>query len=283
MTPDTRGRVGSVSKLWTATVVLRLADEGELGLDDTVEHWLPHFFPYGKRVTVRELLDHTSGMIDDNDLQARPQYWLAKIHDPRLRAELLRLFAAAQENPRVRIPAMLEMRTAAALPLLFAPGTGYHYSNIGYKTAGAIAEKAGGSTLAQLYDRIIVKPLGLTSAGYDPYAAIAGPHAVGYIVEKGNPRRRRRASPPATSRRPAVSSPTRATRCASSSRSWMGRSSPSRTSRSWSRRATPARTDWARTSSPSAAASWLSRTAARPTRSWPRPASARTAAASRCC
>ncbi len=60
------------------------------------------------------------------------------------------------------------MRTAAALPLLFKPGTAFHYSNIGYKTAGAIAEKAGRATLAQLYDRIIVKPLGLTSAGYDP-------------------------------------------------------------------------------------------------------------------
>ena len=185
MTPDTRGRLGSVSKLWTATAVLKLADEGKLNLDDTVEHWLPHLFPYGERITVRELLNHTSGMIDDNDLQARPRYWLPKIHDPQLRAELAKVSAEAQRNPRVSIPAMLEMRTAAALPLLFAPGTGFHYSNIGYKTAAAIAEKAGGATLSQLYDRIIVKPLGLTSAGYDPYAAIAGPHAVGYIVERG--------------------------------------------------------------------------------------------------
>jgi D-alanyl-D-alanine carboxypeptidase len=185
MTPEVRSRIGSVSKLWTATVVVKLAEEGKLRLDDTVEKWLPGVFPSGKRVTIRQLLDHTSGIVDDNDLEARPSYWLAKIRDPTLRRQFLVLAEISTRNPAVTVTPGFEMRVAAALPLLFPPGSHYHYSNIGYKTAAAIAEKAGHASLAALYRRIIIDPLQLTSAGYDPKAAIAGAHALGYVVEPG--------------------------------------------------------------------------------------------------
>jgi D-alanyl-D-alanine carboxypeptidase len=185
MTPETRSRVGSVSKLWTATVVVKLAQAGKLRLDDTVDKWLPGLFPYGKRITIRELLNHTSGMVDDNDLRARPGYWLAQIHNPTVRRQFLALAQASTENPAITVSPELEMRVAAALPLLFPPGNDYHYSNIGYKTAAAIAEKAGHASLAALYRRVIIDPLKLTSAGYDPTAAIAGTHALGYIVAPG--------------------------------------------------------------------------------------------------
>ena len=185
MTPDVRSRVGSVSKLWTATVVVKLAEEHKLRLDDTVARWLPGVFPYGNRITIRELLDHTSGMVDDNDVEARPRDWLAKIHDPTVREQLLLLEKASATNPAVTVPPEFEMRIAAALPLLFPPGSEFHYSNIGYKTVAAIAERAGHASLAALYRRFIVDPLGLTSAGYDPTAVIAGPHALGYVVEQG--------------------------------------------------------------------------------------------------
>ena len=185
MRPDIRSRIGSVSKLWTATVVVKLAQEGNLSLDDTVAKWLPNTFPYGNRITIRELLNHTSGMVDDNDIEARPSYWLAKIHDPRLRREVLVIGKASAKNPAITIPPKFEMRVAAALPLLFQPGTDYHYSNIGYKTAAAIAEKAGHAPLADLYRRFIIDPLKLTSAGYDSTAAITGTHALGYVIESG--------------------------------------------------------------------------------------------------
>ena len=185
MTPDTRSRVGSVSKLWTATVVVKLAEQGKLRLDDRVAHWLPGFFPYGNRITIRELLNHTSGMVDDNDVQARPTYWLAKIDDPKVRAQLLAFGKASAEDPALTIEPLFEMRVAAALPLLFEPGTKYHYSNIGYKTAARIAEKAGHASLDELYRRFIIDPLKLKSAGYDPTAAISGPHALGYVMEAG--------------------------------------------------------------------------------------------------
>ena len=185
MTPDVRSRVGSVSKLWTATVVVKLAEEGKLRLDDTVARWLPGVLHYGNRITVRDLLNHTSGMVDDNDIEARPAYWLTKIHDRNLRRELLLLERVSQKNPAVTVTPTFEIRVAGALPLLFPPGTDYHYSNIGYKTAAAIAEKAGHASLADLYRRIIIDPLELTGAGYDPAASIAGPHAVGYVIEAG--------------------------------------------------------------------------------------------------
>jgi CubicO group peptidase (beta-lactamase class C family) len=78
---------------------------------------------------------------------------------------------------------MLEIRIAAALPLLYEPGTTWHYSNIAYMTAGLIAEKAGHAPLADLYERIIIKPLGLGSAGYYPSGPIGGPHPNGYSIQ----------------------------------------------------------------------------------------------------
>src|SRR5207302_2500805 len=59
-----RFRVGSITKTFVATVVLELVGEGKLALDDTVERWLPGVVPNGKRITVRHLLNHTSGLFD---------------------------------------------------------------------------------------------------------------------------------------------------------------------------------------------------------------------------
>jgi D-alanyl-D-alanine carboxypeptidase len=64
MRPDDRFRVGSVTKTFVATVVLQLAGEGILGLDDAVGAWLPGLLPDGDRITVRQLLNHTSGLFD---------------------------------------------------------------------------------------------------------------------------------------------------------------------------------------------------------------------------
>jgi D-alanyl-D-alanine carboxypeptidase len=184
MAAGTRSRLGSVSKLWTAVVVAKLAEEKMLKLTDAVDHWLPGFFPYGKRITIDELLHHTSGMIDDNDFSARPEYWLAKIHDSKLRQQILALAAKLQEDPSTPVSSEFEMRIAAALPLLFDPGMAFHYSNIGYKTLGVIAEKAGGATLPTLYERYIIGPLHLRNVADDATATISGKHATPYIVEK---------------------------------------------------------------------------------------------------
>jgi D-alanyl-D-alanine carboxypeptidase len=184
MKPDARIRLESVSKLWTATVVMRLVAEGRLSLDDTVERWLPGLLPYGKRINVRELLDHTSGMVDTNDVTRDPNGYLRQVRDPALRARMLAVARRLEENPGYEFSPRLWVELAAALPLEFQPGLTYHYSNVGYMVAGLVAERAGGADLKTLTRKEILEPLKLKSAAYDPKAAITGEHAHGYRVAK---------------------------------------------------------------------------------------------------
>jgi D-alanyl-D-alanine carboxypeptidase len=178
-------RLESVSKLWTSVVVLKLAEEGRLRLDDTVERWLPGFFPYGSRITIRQLLNHTSGMINDGDWNDSGRRWIAAVEDPALRARLVELATQLERDPTTQFSPLLEMRFAAALPLLFAPGSTFHYSNVGYITAGVIAAKAAGESLDALYRRVIIEPLHLTSALYAPGDHWPGEHPTGYSVGAG--------------------------------------------------------------------------------------------------
>jgi D-alanyl-D-alanine carboxypeptidase len=182
MRPDARFRLESVSKLWTATVILQLVAEGKLRLDDTVAHRLPGLLPYGDRITVRELLDHTSGMVDTNDIDHNPAYYIGRVRDPALRARLEAVARRVARDPGYEFSPRLWIRFAAALPLEYPPRTTYHYSNIGYMVAGLIAERVGGADLAKLVREQIADPLGLDSAAYDPSARIGGSHAQGYTV-----------------------------------------------------------------------------------------------------
>ena len=70
-------RLESVSKIWTAVLIHQLAEAGTLRLSDTVERWLPGLLPYGDRITVAQLLVHTSGLIDNNDVAKNPDAYLA--------------------------------------------------------------------------------------------------------------------------------------------------------------------------------------------------------------
>ena len=182
MQPNARMHLDSNSKAWTAALILQLVGEGRMRLDDTVEHWLPGLLPYGDRITVRELLNHTSGLIDDNDISSDPTRYIRKVNDPILRAEILRRWHREQVDPTAQAPTLLVVRFAAALPLRSVPGTTYHYSNIGYDVAGLIAAKVGGAPLATLFRRRIIEPLGLASAEYKPQGEVAGPHPRDYSV-----------------------------------------------------------------------------------------------------
>jgi D-alanyl-D-alanine carboxypeptidase len=183
MPADGRFRLESVTKIWIGTLVLLLAEDGRLALDDTVERHLPGLLPFGGRITLAQLLDHTSGILDTNDVDETS--WpgmLARIRDPALRAEALRITAEAVRDPAVEFPPATWVRLAATQPLAFEPGTGFHYSNIGYEVLGLVAEEAGGAPLARLLEERIARPLGLRASAYDPHADIAGPHVRGYSV-----------------------------------------------------------------------------------------------------
>jgi D-alanyl-D-alanine carboxypeptidase len=181
MRPDTRMRLDSISKWWLATVILRLDQEHKLTLDDTVAHWLPGLLPYGNRISIRELLTDTSGMMDDNDITpTSAPHLLGHVKDARLRKDLAAVAAQINANPNAKVSAMWLIRLVAWQPLLFTPGTQYHHSNTGWDILGLIAARVEGKPLPTLYQQRLFKPLGLEKTAYDPQGAISGPHAHGY-------------------------------------------------------------------------------------------------------
>jgi D-alanyl-D-alanine carboxypeptidase len=165
-----RFRVGSVTKTFVATVVLQLAGEGRLSLDDTVERWLPGLVPNGQGITIRQLLNHTSGLFDYTQ-------------DP----AILRPYVHGHLTV-VRAPRTLVAR-ATAHPPLFAPGAKWSYSNTGYIVLGLIVEAAAGDSLgAQLQQRVFA-PLGLRGTTFDSSPRIRGRHAHGYLAIGKGPAR----------------------------------------------------------------------------------------------
>jgi D-alanyl-D-alanine carboxypeptidase len=156
-----RIRIGSTTKTFTATVVLQLVAEHRIGLDDTVEDHLPGLIDRhgydGRRITVAQLLRHTSGLPDHTDALdwEHPEEWRA--HDFTARE----LVALALERPR--------------------PERAWSYSTTNYVVLGMIVEKVTGRTAAREAERRIIGPLGLRDT-YWPGTArtIEGPHPRGY-------------------------------------------------------------------------------------------------------
>ncbi|WP_329087171.1 serine hydrolase domain-containing protein [Streptosporangium sp. NBC_01469] len=165
-----RFRIGSATKAFTATVVLKLAAEHKLGLDDTVDKWLPGLVKGngydGREITVRQLLNHTSGIFNygnDKEFFATGQgaAWFEHRYDTYTPEQLVQV--------------------ALANPPYFEPGKGFGYSNTNYVLAAMIVEKATGRTYSEELTRQIFRPLGLTGT-YLPgrEAKIRGSHPVHY-------------------------------------------------------------------------------------------------------
>ena len=121
-------------------IVLQLAEEGRLGLDDALEQYVPRVVPGGSRITISQLLNHTSGLADYTDF---PE-WLER----------------ADRSRSLRPIDVLEF--AAAKPRVFGrPGGSWSYSNTNYTALGLVIETVTGHTLRQELARRIVRPLGL--------------------------------------------------------------------------------------------------------------------------
>ena len=129
-------QIASNSKQFLAALLLLLEDDGKIDLDDRVSKWLPEL-PDGNKVTVRQLLSHTSGLQD---------FWPQDYS------------FAAMEQPVVPMDIV---RRWGMKPLDYAPGSRWQYSNTGYVVAGLIAEKAGGAPLWNQLEARIFKPLGI--------------------------------------------------------------------------------------------------------------------------
>jgi D-alanyl-D-alanine carboxypeptidase len=169
MEPGLRFRAGSVTKSLVATVVLRLVAQGRLSLSDTVERRLPGILPYGDRVTLRQLLNHTGGV---------PNYWAAV--EPTL-------YGSREGRLRAWTPEEL-VALVADQPQAFRAGSAWSYSNTGYVLLGLVVEAVTGRTLAEELDRGIFQPLGLRDSllpGSDP--SIPPPRSSGYSLPPGPP------------------------------------------------------------------------------------------------
>ena len=165
MTTSDRVRVGSITKTFVSTVVLQLVAEDRLRLSDSVARWLPRLVPGGEAITLRELLQHTSGIFD---YTADPGF----------------LPAVAANPARVWRPREL-VRIAVAHPPLFPPGTSFAYSNTDYILLGLVVEAATGKPLARELQGRIFTPLGLrgTSLPYEG-VTIPVPYAHGYLLNQ---------------------------------------------------------------------------------------------------
>ncbi len=145
MTPDSRFRLASVSKLFTATLALRLIESGDLDPDVDIRRYVPDWPDHGgATITARQLAAHTAGINHYESLASSDH--VAGRHYPDI-FETLSFFSDT--------------------PLLAAPGEAYSYSSFGYALLNAVTEGASGQTLAAGLDSLIFRPVGLEHTGLE--------------------------------------------------------------------------------------------------------------------
>ncbi|MGB2805091.1 MAG: serine hydrolase [Candidatus Zixiibacteriota bacterium] len=143
-TPETKFKIGSIAKQFTAMLVTQLVEKGKLGLDNTISDFIPDFpRNIGEKITVEMLLCHTSGLILPEGIE---KYYYASTKD-----EFLQEFIKQLREEGLR----------------FEPGKGYGYSNAGYFLLGLMIEKVSGKTYEAVLHEQILKPLGMENTGCD--------------------------------------------------------------------------------------------------------------------
>ncbi|HHL3303997.1 TPA: serine hydrolase domain-containing protein [Bacillus cereus] len=167
--PNFSFRIGSITKTFTASVVLQLAEEKQLNLDDTVEKWLPGVVQGngydGSKITIRQLLNHTSGIAAYTDLDMRD--------------------ITLPQNPFRYYSTDELISLALAKPPVFAPGEGWDYSNTNTIIAGEIIRKVTGDTYAEQIRKRFIEPLGLKETFVmEASSHIPGKHANGYNMDR---------------------------------------------------------------------------------------------------
>lgn len=164
ITPETKFRIGSVSKQFTAVALLRLAEQEKLSLDDTLAKYFPDF-PSADGVTLRQLLTHTSGLRSYTD---KPEF-MSRVKEAIEPAKLIEWF---QNDPPD-----------------FAPGKGFHYNNSAYFLAGEVVAKVSGKSLNDYLQEAFFEPLQMKDTGV--YVNSSPPQGMArgysYVAEKFEP------------------------------------------------------------------------------------------------
>lgn len=157
--PDTKFRLGSITKQFTATLILQLAEQGKIKLDGKVSDYLEGYRKdTGAKVTIHNLLSHTSGI---PNYTALPGFMEGASRNPFAVDDFVKKYASGD--------------------LEFEPGSKFNYSNSGYFLLGAIIEKVTGKPYEQVLQENILDPIGMKNTGYDHYNAIISKRASGYV------------------------------------------------------------------------------------------------------
>ncbi|PEE83483.1 serine hydrolase domain-containing protein [Bacillus toyonensis] len=169
MKTDFRFRIASVTKTFTATVVLQLAGENRLNLDDSIEKWLPGVIQGngydGNQITIRQILNHTSGIVEY------------------ARSKEIDFFT----NTKKSFTAEELVKIGLSMPPEFAPGKGWSYSNTGYVLLGILIEKVTGNSYAEEIENRIIEPLELSNTFLPGNSSVipGTKHARGYLQPDG--------------------------------------------------------------------------------------------------
>jgi D-alanyl-D-alanine carboxypeptidase len=162
-----RYRIASVSKAFVSVLILQLEAEGKLDIDDAVAKYLPGVVPNGSAITLRELMNHTSGLFNYTEDAAF-------VDDP------------VTSFSRAWTPSEL-LALAFAHPPNFAPGTNWSYSNTNYIVLGLVVEAVTGKPLGQDLQERIFTPLNLTSTSFPLTIQLAPDFVHGYVKLEGTP------------------------------------------------------------------------------------------------
>ena len=145
VTPENQFRIGSVTKEFVSMVIMQLVEEGKINLDDPMTKYLPEYrHDTGDRITIRELLNHTSGIKSYTNV---PGWW--------------------RDSTKFKFTKDHMIKYAHSGDLEFEPGTDYNYNNTGYYLLGIIAERVAGVPYEDLIVERIMKPVGMTHSGIE--------------------------------------------------------------------------------------------------------------------
>ena len=161
--PDTKFRLGSITKQFTSMLVMQLVQEGKIKLEGKLTDYLPDYRKdTGDRITIHQLLNHTSGIPSYTGL---PNFFQDISRNPYTVSDFVKKFASGD--------------------LEFEPGTKWNYNNSGYFLLGAIIEHVTGKPYEQVLKERIFDPVGMKNTGYDHYDMILAKRAAGYEKRPG--------------------------------------------------------------------------------------------------
>ena len=161
-TRDGHVRIASITKTFTATLILRLVDQGVLGLDDHLSQYVKGI-KNGRQITIRQMLNMTSGIFSYTEDEA--------------------FGAAFDADPTAPFPPSAAIAIIKAHEPDFAPGQGWHYSDSNYLLLGVIASKVTGRPIDELMEDLVTEPLGLDHTSYPTSTSIPRPRIRGYLAQ----------------------------------------------------------------------------------------------------